>query len=116
MAQLGEALLGKGDLEAATAATRRAVCMASDSGLVNWFRMALRNLAHIQAVRGAPELAARLAGGSHRDIPAFGLDPGIYGEIERRVTAAIGAGQYRRLHDDGYQMTQAELVDLVVAL
>jgi non-specific serine/threonine protein kinase len=65
MSQLGEALLGKGDQEAALAATQRAVRVASDSGLANWFRMALRNMAHIQAVRGAPEVAARLAERSH---------------------------------------------------
>ena len=90
--------------------------MASDSGLANWFRMALRNMAHVQAVRGVADVAARLAGASRRDMPAFGLDPGIYEEIERLATAAIGAEEYNRLHDEGYQMTQAELLEFVLTL
>ena len=116
MSQLGEALLAKGDHDGAATVTRRAIVKASASGLGNWFRIALRNLAQICARSGKPETAARLAGASHRDIPNFGLDPVIYGEIESLVAAAIGEERYTTLHDEGFRMSQSELLDFAATL
>jgi predicted negative regulator of RcsB-dependent stress response len=62
LAAYGEALAARGDLDAAFAATGRALHVALNAGLDNWFRMALRDLARIAAERSRLEDAALLLG------------------------------------------------------
>ncbi len=111
----GEALAERGDLDAADAATSRALQVALNAGLENWFRMALRGLARIAAARSRFEDAALLLGASRRNMPSYGLDPAVYGPLEERCREALGPDQVPRLVSQGEQMTHEQLLDFVEA-
>jgi len=59
-------------MDAADAATSRALHVALNAGLENWFRMALRDLARLAAARSRFEDATLLLGASRRNMPAYG--------------------------------------------
>ncbi len=111
----GEVLTALGDPEAAEAATVRAFGIALDSGLENWFRWALRNLTRAAAERDRYEDAAVLLAASRRNIPAYGLDPNIYGPVEGRCRDALGDDRFEELGARGEAMTHDQLMDLVGA-
>jgi predicted ATPase/DNA-binding SARP family transcriptional activator len=111
----GEALAERGDLDAACAATSRALHVALNAGLENWFRMALRDLARFAAARGRFEDAALLLGASRRNMPAWGLDPAVYRPLEDRCREGLGPDRFPGLVSQGEQMTHEQLVDLVEA-
>jgi hypothetical protein len=111
----GEALAARGDLEAADAATSRALRVALNAGLENWFRMALRDLARMAAARGGMEDAALLLGASRRNMPSYGLDPAIYGPLEEQCRDALGVARFEALAKHGAELTHAQLLDLVDA-
>ena len=108
----GEALAARGDLDAADAATARALGVALGAGLENWFRMAVRDLARIAAARGRLEAAALLLGASRRNMPSYGLDPAIYGPLEERCRAELGGDRFERIVDRGFGLTHDELIDM----
>lgn len=111
----GQALAARGDLDAADDAATRGLRVALGSGLENWFRMALRYLAQTAAERGRLSDAALLLGASRRNMPAYGLDPAIYGPLEERCRQELGADTCLRLVIQGDQMTHEQLVDFVEA-
>lgn len=111
----GEVLTALGDPDAAEAATVRALQVALDAGLENWFRWALRNLAGAAAERGRCEDAAVLLAASRRNIPAYGLDPTVYGPVEERCRDALGEDRFEQLAARGEAMTHDQLIDLVGA-
>lgn len=111
----GEVLTAQGDPEAAEAATMHALQVALDAGLENWFRWALRNLARAAAERGRCEGAAVLLAASRRNMPAYGLDPTVYGPIEERCRDALGRGRFDQLAAQGEALTHDQLMDLVGA-
>jgi tetratricopeptide (TPR) repeat protein len=109
----GDALAERGELDAAHAAIRRALQVALDAGLENWFRMALRYLAETAAARGRLEVTALLLGASRRNMPAYGLDPAVYGPLEERCRAGLGDDRFEGLAEQGWAMTHDQLMDLV---
>jgi predicted ATPase/DNA-binding SARP family transcriptional activator len=111
----GEVLTELGDHEAAEAATMRALRTALDAGLENWFRWALRNLARAAAERGRCGHAALLLAASRRNMPAYGLDPTVYGPVEERCRDALGDDRFGQLAAHGEAMTHDQLMDLVGA-
>jgi predicted ATPase/DNA-binding SARP family transcriptional activator len=111
----GEALAARGDLDAADAASARAVGVALNAGLENWFRMALRERARIAAAHGDMETAALLLGASRRNMPSYGLDPAIYGPLEERCRAGLGSARFEALAEQGAGLTHDELTDMVDA-
>ena len=104
-----------GDPGAAKTVAVRALRVALESGLENWFRIALRDLANEAADRGRCEDAAVLIAASRRNMPAYGLDPSIYRPIEERCRAALGDDRFTELAAQGEAMAHEELVDLVAA-
>ena len=108
----GEALAARGDLDAAGAATARALGVALSAGLENWFRMAVRDLARIAAARGVMADAALFLGASRRNMPSYGLDPSIYGPLEERCRAELGGDRFERLVDRGFGLTHDDLIDM----
>ena len=115
LAFYGWVLRTVGDPDAAKTVAVRALRVALESGLENWFRIALRDLAHEAADRGRCEDAAVLVAASRRNMPAYGLDPSIYGPIEERCRAALGDDRFTELAAQGEAMAHEELVDLVAA-
>jgi tetratricopeptide (TPR) repeat protein len=111
----GQALAAMGDPDAADEAATRGLRIALGSGLENWFRMALRYLAETAAARGRLEDAAVLLGASRRNMPAYGLDPAVYGPLEKRCREGLGVDPCLRLVSQGEQMTHEQLVDFVEA-
>ncbi len=109
----GQALAARGDLDAADDAATRGLRIALGSGLENWFRMALRYLAQTAASRGRLEDAAVLLGASRRNMPAYGLDPAVYGPLEERCREGLGVDTCLRLVSQGEEMTHEQLVDFV---
>jgi predicted ATPase/DNA-binding winged helix-turn-helix (wHTH) protein len=112
---LGEAFAARGDLASADAATTRALGVARNAGLENWFRMALRDLAGTTAARGALDEAAVLLGAARRNLPAYGFDPETWAPIEQRCRDGLGPARFDRLADEGFGLTHDEAVDRVHA-
>ena len=115
LVQYALVLLDLGDLEAAEAATLRGLRVASDAGVGQWFRMALRNLSRTAASRDRCEDAAVLLGASRHNMPAHGLDPVLYSPVEERCRDALGDDRFEQLVARGEAMTHDELMDLVSA-
>jgi len=111
----GWVLRAVGDSEAAHIVAVRALRVALESGLENWFRIALRDLAQEAAERGRCEDAAVLVAASRRNMPAYGLDPSIYGPIEERCRETLRDDRFEALTAQGETMAHEELVDLVGA-
>jgi predicted ATPase/DNA-binding SARP family transcriptional activator len=111
----GQALAERGDLDAADAAASRGLRVALRTGLENWFRMALRQLAVNAAGQRRLEHAAVLLGASRRNMPSYGRDPAIYGPLEERCREGLGVDTCLRLAGQGEQMTHEQLVDFVEA-
>lgn len=109
----GEALAARGDLASADAATTRALSVALNAGLENWFRMALRDLAGTTAARGALEEAAVLLGAARRNLPAWGFDPEMWAPIEERCREGLGLDRFDRLSDEGFRLDHEEAIDRV---
>jgi len=112
---LGEALAARGDIAAAGAATTRALGIARNAGLENWFRMALRDLAGTTAARGTLEDAAVLLGAARRNLPAYGFDPQIWAPIEQQCRDGLGPARFDQLSDEGFGLTHDEVIDRVHA-
>jgi predicted ATPase/DNA-binding SARP family transcriptional activator len=110
-----EVLAETGDLTTADTFTRRALQVALDWGQENWFRWALRDLARTAALRDRCERAAVLLAASRCNMPAYGLDPAIYGPVEERCRRALGDDRFARLWLRGEAMDHDQLVDLVGA-
>jgi non-specific serine/threonine protein kinase len=109
------AMTERGDPEAAGAAASRALRVALDAGLENWFRLAVRELSRSAAGQGRLEEAARLLAASRRNMPAYGLDPNIYGPIEKQCRNALGADRSDSLAALGAAMSHDELLSLAGA-
>jgi predicted ATPase/DNA-binding SARP family transcriptional activator len=109
----GQALAERGDLDTADAAASRALRVALRAGHENWFRMALRHLAWTAAIRGRLEDAALLLGASRRNMPAWGLDPAVYGPLEEQCRDGLGLDRYEPLVEQGAALTHAGLLDLI---
>jgi hypothetical protein len=77
--------------------------------------MALRDLARTAAERDRCEEAALLLAASRRNMPAWGLDPTVYGPTEERCRDALGGDRFDRLSEQGEAMTHDQLMDLVGA-
>ncbi len=109
---LGEVLLAKGDTEGAEAALQRGLIRALDGGVEIWFRIALRDLANITAMREAPRRAAQLVGASRRNAHHYGLDPAIYEAIETQCRTTLDEATFTAATEEGYQMTHEQLLTL----
>lgn len=83
LTNLADVIPTKGALGSAAAMLRRAVTRALDSGLENWFRIAVRNLAQVASRRGNHEDAALLIAASRYNSPA--------GDSTRRSLKALRA-------------------------
>jgi hypothetical protein len=103
------------DPEAAQTVALSALRIALGSGLENWFRIALRDLAQGAAERGQHESAAVLLGASRPNMPAYGFDASIHRAIEEQCRDALGRDRFDALTAQGGAMTHDELVDLVEA-
>ena len=56
-----------------------------------------------------------LLGASRRNMPAYGLDPAVYGPIEERCQSRLGDDRLAQLVVQGVALTHDHLVDLVGA-
>jgi tetratricopeptide (TPR) repeat protein len=101
--------------DAAEAAALRALGVALDAGLEIWFRQAVRELARVAAGDDRYDDAAVLLAASRRDMPAWGLDPAIYGPLAERCRDALGDDEYDRLAARGETMSHDELMTLAGA-
>lgn len=104
-----------GDDEAGEAAALRGLQVATDAGLEQWFRMAIRELARASVALGRPERAAQLLAASRVHMPAAALEPAIYGPAEASCCEALGEARYRELAARGAGMRHDELVALARA-
>ncbi|HSC90187.1 MAG TPA: BTAD domain-containing putative transcriptional regulator [Gaiellaceae bacterium] len=104
-----------GDLGPGEAAALRGLRLASDAGLEQWFRLALRELALTTARRARWDEAATLLAASRRDQAAPNLDPAVYGPIEDGCRAALGDERFEELAARGEAMSHDELMELVGA-
>jgi predicted ATPase/DNA-binding SARP family transcriptional activator len=111
----GQVLLAEGDLDGAEVAELRALRVALEAGLENWFRPALRDLAQIAAERGQFVLATTLVSASRRNMPAYFLDPSVYEPIAERCRAALGDARFEQLGEQADAITHHELMSLVGA-
>ena len=111
----GEVLAELGDAEAAGAVAVRALRVALDSGLENWFRIGLRDLARAAAERRRYEDAVVLLAASRHGVPFYGLDSSIDGPIEERCREELGHGRFDQLTARGEAMTHDQLMNLVDA-
>ncbi|HZD86712.1 MAG TPA: BTAD domain-containing putative transcriptional regulator, partial [Gaiellaceae bacterium] len=111
----GQVLIEEGDFDGAEAAELRALRVALDVGLENWFRPALRELARVAAERNEVVLATTLAAASRRNMPAYFLDPSIYEPLEQQGRSALGDARFDQLVEQADAMTHDELVSLVGA-
>jgi predicted ATPase/DNA-binding SARP family transcriptional activator len=112
LVNLAEVHLAKGEPDLAVATLQRAINRALDTGLENWFRMALRGLAQAATQRDRPRRAARLAGASRRNMPHWGLNPAIYAGIEEACLETLDQTTFADLSDEGFAMGLEQLVEL----
>jgi tetratricopeptide (TPR) repeat protein len=110
LVNLAEVLLAKGDVIGAEATLRRAVVRALDTGLENWFRIGLRDLAQAAVAKDEPPRAALLLGASRRNMPHYGLDPAIYEAVETECLKSLGEEAFNKATDDGYHMNHEQLL------
>jgi predicted ATPase/DNA-binding SARP family transcriptional activator len=108
-------LIEQGAEDAAEAAAVRALEVALDAGLEIWFRQALRELARVAAAGDRYGDAALLLAASHRNAPAYALDPAIYRPLEERCRDALGDDEFDRLAARGEALSHDELMTLAGA-
>jgi predicted ATPase/DNA-binding SARP family transcriptional activator len=113
LVNLAEVLFAKGDVDGAKATLKRGVVRAIDTGLENWFRIALRDLSLVAALDDEPTRAAQLLGASRRNMPHYGLDPAIYESIETECRKSLEEDAFKKAVDDGDQMNHEQLLFLV---
>ena len=106
--------LAQGDFDRAEEALQRAVLRALDSGLENWFRVALRDLAQVACHSSNAVLAAKLEGASRRNMPAWGLDRGVYGAIADSCIAELGPQAFRELSMERNQLGVEQRLALAI--
>lgn len=110
LVNLAEVLLAKGDVDGADATLRRGVVRALDTGLENWFRIGLRDLAQVAAANDEPRRAALLLGASRRNMPHYGLDPIIYESVETECLKSLDEEAFHKATDDGCHMDHEQLL------
>ncbi|HEY5629879.1 MAG TPA: BTAD domain-containing putative transcriptional regulator [Candidatus Limnocylindrales bacterium] len=110
-----DVLLARGDSIGAAAAASRAMRIAADSGLENWFRIALREAAGAAAALERWRQAAACLGAARRDMPPYGPGLAVLATVETACRAALGADEAVRLARDGADLTDDQLLDLVGA-
>ena len=111
---LAEVLLAKQEITGAEAALERGLVCALDGGVEIWFRIALRDLAHVAVRRDDPQRAARLMGASRRNAHHFGTDPAVSELVETHCREALDADTLNRLTDEGYEMSHEALVEFAL--
>ena len=104
-----------GDADPAEGFASRALRVALAAGLENWFRLALRELAVTAASRDRLEDAARFLAASLRNMPAYGLDPAVYGPLEARCRGVLGDDRFELIAAQGRDMGHDELMSLARA-
>ena len=109
----GEVQAALGDPASAEAVTKRGLRVALDTGSEIWFRHATRDLARLAADAGRFDQAAQLLAASRPNMPAYGLDPAIYGPVEERCRRALGDERFERLCAQGEAMSHDEIIGLV---
>ena len=114
LTNLAEVMIAEGALDSAQAMLRRAVTRALDSGLENWFRVAVRDLAQVASTRGNHEDAALLIAASRRNMPAWGLNPVVYGSVESESRDALGETGFEKATQEGSAMELDELLELAL--
>lgn len=113
LVNLAEVYLAKGDLDRAETMLQRGVTRALDTGLENWFRVALRDLAQVAVRRGQPAQAATLLGASRRNMPEWGLIPAIYEAVETECLRALDKAEFQAASDEGYRSDLEQLLHQV---
>lgn len=114
LTNLAEVMIAKGALDSAQAMLQRAVTRALDSGLENWFRVAVRDLAQVASSRGSHEDAALLIAASRRNMPNWGLNPMIYESVESDSRDALGETAFEKATQAGQAMELDELLELAL--
>jgi hypothetical protein len=104
LVNLAEVFIAQERLDEAAATLRHGVSRALDTGLENWFRIAVRDLAQIAVSGGDAHRAALLVGASKHNMPHYGLNPEIYGPIEEYCRAALGNENYELVSQEGHRM------------
>jgi len=104
-----------GEVEVAAAVALRGLGLALETGLEQWFRLGLRELAKANARRAMWEEAATLVAASRQGLPALLLDPAALGPNEQRCRAALGDARFEELAAGGEAMSHDELVAFVDA-
>jgi predicted ATPase/DNA-binding SARP family transcriptional activator len=115
LACYADVLLARGDATGAATAASRAMRVARDSGLENWFRIALREAAAAAAARDRWPEAATCLGAARHDMPPYGPDPGLLATVEAGCSAALGADEAARLAREGAALADDRLLELVGA-
>jgi tetratricopeptide (TPR) repeat protein len=110
LVNMGEVLLAKGDADGAGITLQRGLLRALDTGLENWFRIALRDLSRVAALNDEPRRAAVLLGASRRNMPQYGLDPDVYESVETACRKVLDEDAFSRATEEGYQMDHAQLL------
>jgi non-specific serine/threonine protein kinase len=111
---LAEVMIAKGALDSAEAMLQRAITRALDTGLENWFRVALRDLAQVTTLRGNHEKATLLIGASRHNMPNWGLNPLIYEGVENAGRAALGHEAFDETSQRGLGLDLDDLLDLAL--
>ncbi|MDJ0499157.1 MAG: BTAD domain-containing putative transcriptional regulator, partial [Acidimicrobiia bacterium] len=114
LVNLAEVYLAQGELENAEQTLERAAVRALDTGLENWLRMALRDMAQVALRRGNALKAARLMGASRRNMPVWGLDPSVYEPLESKTTEILGAASCQEAADEGFALDTEGLLKLAL--
>jgi predicted ATPase len=115
LTNLAEVMIAKGALDSAAAMLRRAVTRALDSGLENWFRVAVRDLAQVASRRGDHEEAAVLIAASRRHMPNWGLNPMLYESVENASRSSLGPEAFEEATETGLRMELDELLDFALS-
>lgn len=114
LVNLAEVFLAQEELDRADTTLQRAAVRALDTGLENWFRIALRDMSELALKRGDAFRAARLMGASRRNMPMWGLDPAVYQAIEHGAKEILGPQTFKEATDAGFELEIDELLHLVL--
>ena len=115
LVNLAEVFLARSELNKADSTLQRAAVRALDTGLENWFRIALRDMAQLALQRGNALAATTLMGASRRNMPVWGLDPAIYGAIEDGAKESLSEASFKEAADAGYELSIEELLQLALS-
>ncbi len=113
LVNLAEVQMAMGHTRAAEESLQRGLTRALDTGLENWFRVALRDLAVVAQARGDANRTAILYGASRHKMPQWGLVPEVYEALDAAGRDALGDDRFTHLASEGSRLSYQQLLDLV---